>query len=154
MESETLSGLTPSYASPEMLEQRHPADPRDDMYALACIAHELLTGEHPFERAAATAARDAGMTVRRDRTLTRTEYKAIVGGLQFDREKRTPTVERFLEDLRGDRVASLRRNLVYAALAHPRDRGRRVFPDARASGRAERGARMRAMSFVTARRAR
>jgi len=44
-----LSALTPPYASPEMLEGGSP-DPRDDIYALACIAHELLTGHHPFDR--------------------------------------------------------------------------------------------------------
>jgi len=44
-----LSALTPPYASPEMLENA-PPDARDDIYALACIAHELLTGRHPFDR--------------------------------------------------------------------------------------------------------
>jgi formylglycine-generating enzyme required for sulfatase activity/tRNA A-37 threonylcarbamoyl transferase component Bud32 len=116
-ESESLSGLTPSYASPEMLEQHHPADPRDDIYALACIAHEMLTGEHPFDRSAATAARDSGLKLRRRRTLTRTQYKALANGLQFDRDRRTPSVARFMQELRGDRAASVRRTTAYAALA-------------------------------------
>jgi formylglycine-generating enzyme required for sulfatase activity/predicted Ser/Thr protein kinase len=116
-ESETLSGLTPSYASPEMLEQEHPADPRDDVYALACITHELLTGEHPFERAAATAARDSGMRLRRHRALTRTQYRALFNGLRFDRAERTLTVERFMQELRGDRAASIRRIALYVVLA-------------------------------------
>jgi predicted Ser/Thr protein kinase len=34
----SLGGLTPAYASPEMLEHRVP-DPRDDIYALACITY-------------------------------------------------------------------------------------------------------------------
>jgi formylglycine-generating enzyme required for sulfatase activity/predicted Ser/Thr protein kinase len=115
-EGEALSGLTPSYASPEMLEQQ-PADPRDDVYALACIAHELLTGEHPFERVASTGARAAGMKLHRHRTLERRQYKALLGGLQFDRALRTPTVERFMQEWRGDRAASIRRGTLYAALA-------------------------------------
>jgi formylglycine-generating enzyme required for sulfatase activity/predicted Ser/Thr protein kinase len=114
-ESESLSGLTPSYASPEMLEQEQ-ADPRDDVYALACITHELLTGQHPFERAAATAARDSGMKLRRHRALTRTQYGALASGLRFDRSERTLTVERFMQDLRGDRAASIRRIAAYVVL--------------------------------------
>ena len=50
---EAVSALTPPYASPEMIEDQEP-DPRDDVYALACIAHEVLTGRHPFARSAAT----------------------------------------------------------------------------------------------------
>ncbi len=44
---ETINALTPPYASPEMIEGMEP-DPRDDIYALACIAHEMLTGRTPF----------------------------------------------------------------------------------------------------------
>lgn len=43
----TLGGMTPAYASPEMFEHREP-DPRDDIYALACVTYELLTGRHPM----------------------------------------------------------------------------------------------------------
>jgi len=48
--------LTPAYASCEMFEQA-PPDPRDDIYALACTAYELLAGHHPFERMPANQAR-------------------------------------------------------------------------------------------------
>ena len=48
---------TPAYASCEQLEGRR-ADPRDDLYALACICYELLAGTHPFESRPATLARD------------------------------------------------------------------------------------------------
>ena len=40
---------TPAYAGWEVLDGR-PADPRDDIYSLACMAYELLTGSHPFRR--------------------------------------------------------------------------------------------------------
>ncbi len=94
-----LAALTPLYASPEMLEQGNP-DPRDDVYALACIAHELLTGLHPFEERSAVEARDAGMRPVRHGAFSRNQYKAIVHGLEFQRERRTPTASQFLEEFR------------------------------------------------------
>src|SRR5262249_47438719 len=106
------SALTPPYASPEMLENAAP-DPRDDIYALACIAHELLTGRHPFDRIVANEARDSGMKVVRHGTMSAAQYRAVAHGLQFDREKRTPGVERFLQEfsagtgIRRDRMAAI-----------------------------------------------
>lgn len=92
-----LSALTPPYASPEMLENA-PPDPRDDIYALACIAHELLTGRHPFDRMVANDARDSGMKLVRRASLSAAQFRAIAHGLEFDRERRTPNVEKFMEE--------------------------------------------------------
>jgi formylglycine-generating enzyme required for sulfatase activity/predicted Ser/Thr protein kinase len=96
---ERLGGLTPLYASPEMLEQLGP-DPRDDVYALACIAHELLTGQHPFDEKSALEARDAGIRPVRRKELSRGQFNAIVHGLEFERDKRTPSAAQFLEEFR------------------------------------------------------
>jgi formylglycine-generating enzyme required for sulfatase activity len=93
-----LNALTPPYASPEMLEGGDP-DPRDDIYALACITHELLTGRHPFDHVEADIARDNGLRPVRQLPLSRTQFKAIARGLEFDRQKRTPTAEQFVEEL-------------------------------------------------------
>jgi formylglycine-generating enzyme required for sulfatase activity/predicted Ser/Thr protein kinase len=107
-----LSALTPPYASPQMLENAE-ADPRDDIYALACIAHELLTGRHPFDRIVSNEARDSGMKVLRRSSMSAAQFKAIARGLEFDREKRTPSVERFMEEfsagtgIRRDHMAAL-----------------------------------------------
>ena len=54
-DASVLGGLTPSYASLEMFKNETP-DPRDDLYALACVSYELLSGQHPFNRASAETA--------------------------------------------------------------------------------------------------
>jgi formylglycine-generating enzyme required for sulfatase activity len=95
-----FSALTPPYASPEMLENGTP-DPRDDIYGLACIAHELLTGRHPFGRRVANEARDSGLKLVRRRPLSSAQFKAIAHGLEFDRARRTPSAEQFAQELRG-----------------------------------------------------
>lgn len=92
--------LTPAYASPEMLQGGEP-DARDDVYALACVAHEMLTAEHPFNHWPATNARDSGLQFIRHPGLTRRQFKALEGALQFDRRARTPSVARFMEAFRG-----------------------------------------------------
>ncbi|KJK20582.1 protein kinase [Burkholderiaceae bacterium 16] len=98
----TLGGMTPAYASPEMFEHREP-DPRDDIYALACVTYELLTGRHPYERLSANQARGAGLKPQRAKSLSRGQWRALRAALSFDRATRTPTVTRFLADLGTER---------------------------------------------------
>ena len=102
----SLGALTPTYASPEMLEQQEP-DPRDDVYALACIAYEMLTGRHPFGRMQATEARDGGLRPERRKELTRRQSKALKSALAFDRDKRTHDVEQFLHDILPEPAVSV-----------------------------------------------
>jgi hypothetical protein len=101
----TLGALTPTYASPEMLEHQE-VDPRDDIYALGCIAYEMLTGRHPFGRMQATEARDGGLQLERRNGLTRRQWKALKAAVAFDREQRTATVTQFCTDMRCPGVLS------------------------------------------------
>jgi predicted Ser/Thr protein kinase len=94
----SLGALTPAYASPEMLENREP-DPRDDIYALGCITYELLTGRHPFNRLSATQARDGGLRPQRPPGLGHGQWRALRCALAFQREARTATVNRFLQEI-------------------------------------------------------
>lgn len=112
---ETISALTPPYASPDMIEGME-ADPRDDIYALACISHEMLTGEHPFARVAAVDARDAGARVMRHPAMTGDQFQAISAGLRFKRETRTASVEAFLNQFSGQRSKKVRGGFAIAAL--------------------------------------
>ncbi len=48
LDSPALGGMTPAYASPSMLDGRDPT-PADDVFALAIVSYELLTGRHPFD---------------------------------------------------------------------------------------------------------
>jgi formylglycine-generating enzyme required for sulfatase activity/predicted Ser/Thr protein kinase len=128
-----LSALTPPYASPEMLENGAP-DPRDDVYGLACIAHELITGRHPFDRRVANDARDSGMKLIRHPPLAPAQFKAIARGLDFDRARRTPAAGQFFEELsarpgmRPDTLAALAGAIVIVGLiiAYFLDNGRIV----------------------------
>lgn len=94
----SLNALTPSYASCEMLE-RLPPDPRDDIYALACVAYELLSGRHPFGRARALDARNAGAKPAAIKGLSRRQWNALLHGLAFARQARTPSVIQFLDEI-------------------------------------------------------
>lgn len=113
---EALSALTPPYASPEMIEDQEP-DARDDVYALACIAHEMLTGRHPFARASAVSARDSGAEVVPNAALSGAQFRAIVRGLRFARDDRTPSALAFLEEFSGKRPRKWQPWLAVAAAA-------------------------------------
>jgi serine/threonine-protein kinase len=93
-----LGALTPAYASCEMLEYL-PPDTRDDIYALACIIYEMLSGRHPFDRHNAVEARDAGEKPLPIPALTDRQNAALAQGLAFDRAARTATVEMLLAGL-------------------------------------------------------
>lgn len=94
----SLGGMTPAYASPEMFEHREP-DPRDDIYALACVSYELLTGKHPYDRLSANQARAANLKPPAPKGLSRMQWKTLRQALSLDRATRTPTVSRFLEGM-------------------------------------------------------
>ncbi|WP_207480950.1 serine/threonine-protein kinase [Arenibaculum pallidiluteum] len=94
----SLGAMTPAYASPEMLELQ-PTQPRDDVYALACITYELLAGRHPFGRMPATHARDAGMRPARIKSLRSDQWHALERALDFDADRRLATVDALIEGL-------------------------------------------------------
>jgi hypothetical protein len=85
------SSATPAYACCELLDGRVP-DPRDDLYALACIAYELLTGAHPFQRRRASEARDFGVVPVRPARLSRRQWQALTKGLSWHRAARSISV--------------------------------------------------------------
>ncbi len=100
----TLGALTPTYASCEMIEGLEP-DSRDDVYAIACVAYELLAGKHPFNRLSAVEARDKSMVAKRPRGLKSNQWRAIQHGLQFNRENRTTSAQQFLSELMPQKTA-------------------------------------------------
>jgi serine/threonine protein kinase len=94
----SLGALTPTYASCEMIEGLEP-DPRDDVYAISCVAYELLTGKHPFNRLSAVQARDKQMVPKRPRGLKRVPWRALKRGLAFSREERSASAMQLLNEL-------------------------------------------------------
>ncbi|MGO9634737.1 MAG: serine/threonine-protein kinase [Steroidobacteraceae bacterium] len=97
--------LTPAYASCELLEGRV-ADPRDDLYALACVAYELLAGVHPFQGRRSTEARDLGLTPRCPPGLTRRQWQTLATGLSWCRERRPISVRDWVANLNPRRAAA------------------------------------------------
>jgi serine/threonine protein kinase len=89
---------TPAYASCEMLEGRA-ADPRDDLYALACICYELLTGAHPFAARPATVARNFGVKATRPAGLTGQQWRTLQTGLSWHRAGRSMGIQAFVQGL-------------------------------------------------------
>jgi formylglycine-generating enzyme required for sulfatase activity/predicted Ser/Thr protein kinase len=87
--------VTPRYASPQLMTRQKP-EPADDVYALACLAYELLTGTHPFD--AGAGAQSLKFPPPHRAELSSPQYSALVHGLQRDRRKRTPTVRQFVAE--------------------------------------------------------
>ncbi|HWO13924.1 MAG TPA: protein kinase [Polyangiaceae bacterium] len=96
---------TPGYIAPEVVlspeKQKNP-DPRSDVYALGCIAYELLTGAHPFKRRGeplwtVVPPRDAAIappsSIRPD--LPTVFDRVLLHAIEWDLERRTSSVEAF-----------------------------------------------------------
>ena len=96
----TLGALTPAYASLEMLKGGEP-QPTDDVFALGCVAYELFSGRHPYNKVPADKAFQQKLKPKRIRFLTRRQWRALEAALAFHREDRTETVERFVQKFYG-----------------------------------------------------
>ncbi len=75
------------------------SDASDDIYALACLAYEILAGKHPFNFHPPSEASLAGLKPTRIRALPEKQWNAIRRALSFDRDERPATVRDFLADL-------------------------------------------------------
>lgn len=96
-----LGAMTPAYASPEMAEESADPDPRDDIYGLACVCYEVLTGNHPFDRLSAIVARGKKLAPKTVPSLSTRQNRALARALAFDRAARTPSVREFVSGLRA-----------------------------------------------------
>ena len=104
----TPKAVTPRYASPELVAGRDP-EPADDVYSLACIAYEALSGRHPFGRQSDPRARDPQARLPRPPGMRGYHHAALARALAFDRQQRTPTIARFLREFAAPRRAALSR---------------------------------------------
>ncbi|WP_439653807.1 MULTISPECIES: protein kinase domain-containing protein [unclassified Rhodanobacter] len=99
----TLGALTPAYASLEMTRGKEPS-PSDDIYALGCVAFELLTGKHPFDKVSAEVALKEGRKPPPVSGLTRRQYKVLCDSVAFHAGQRPKSVEALVEGLRDIRL--------------------------------------------------
>lgn len=93
-----LGTLSPAYASPEMW-QGIEADRRDDIYGAGCVAYELLSGRHPFDRATAFDALENQLPFRPVKGLTEAQNSALRHALQLRRSDRTNSIEELSREL-------------------------------------------------------
>jgi len=94
-----LGALTPAYASLEMLEGEAAPDPRDDIYALGCVACELLTGHHPFNKLPVNVAKDKGMTLNPIKGLKSRQMEVMRQAVAFERKDRVSDISAWLAQL-------------------------------------------------------
>jgi len=100
--SEGEMALTLTYASLEMIEGEEP-DVRDDIYGLACVVYELLTGVHPYERRSAQDALMLQLVPDRISGLNDRQWNALLKGLAFKREDRCQGATEFMASLLPER---------------------------------------------------
>jgi serine/threonine protein kinase len=96
---------TPAYASCEQLEGQ-PADTRDDVFALGCIAYQLLTGRHPFEGKSSIQARALRIRPNRPPALRAEAWRALRQALSFERALRSLRIEGWLKQLGTDQASA------------------------------------------------
>jgi serine/threonine protein kinase len=89
---------TPAYASPQVLSGMRP-EQRDDVFSFACVAYELLTGQHPFERRSSLEAREQGKVPPRAWNLSAPQWLALLAALSWEREQRPADIETLMDSL-------------------------------------------------------
>lgn len=108
-----LGALTPAYASLEMLQGKEP-DIRDDIFALGCVAYEMFTAQHPYNRTPADEAMKQGLKPKKIANISKKQWRAIEKAIAFRRQDRTVSIDQFLDDISPKKRAT---NLLGTTLA-------------------------------------
>ena len=87
------------YASPEVLGGE-PAQAGDDVFSLACVACEMISGMHPYGRSGADAAAHAGIVPQRPAGPNESLWQVLVRALDLSRPVR-PGMKEFAAALHG-----------------------------------------------------
>jgi serine/threonine protein kinase len=95
-----LGGMTPAYASPQMQEGKEPT-PCDDVFALAIVAFELLTGRHPFNYERPDAVRIPAVKATALPGLSREQRKALMRAFNAHPSARQQNAGEFLMEFDG-----------------------------------------------------
>lgn len=91
---------TLAYASPQVLDGAAP-EARDDVFSFACIAYEMLTGRHPFDRRPSNVARSENL--RPEPPNVANEHAlALMSALSFDRAARPTDIKALAKTLAPD----------------------------------------------------
>ena len=101
-DASTLNALTPAYASKEM-HNGQDACKSDDVYALGCVAYEVLTGRHPYGKVPANKISTKQIKLPVVEGLKRGQVKALQRSIAIDRSDRYETVDDFLNDFLPER---------------------------------------------------
>jgi len=84
------------------------SDKRDDVFGIACLAYEMLSGRHPYNGNTAQEAYGAGLEPTRIEDLTDRQWRALSNALAVHRDDRTPNVAQFLDDFGAAGITKLR----------------------------------------------
>jgi serine/threonine-protein kinase Stk1 len=95
---ERFNAWTPNYAAPELLEGA-PLSKAADVYAMACILYELVSGKHPFNRLTALQAREQKLErkLRRPKRLPKQCWAGLRRALALDPQRRQITARQLQE---------------------------------------------------------
>ena len=72
---------------------------RDDVFSFACVAYEVLTGQHPFQRRSSLEVRAQPMDPARAWNLSAPQWLALLSALAWDREQRPAEIDSLMEAL-------------------------------------------------------
>jgi formylglycine-generating enzyme required for sulfatase activity len=93
-----LNALTPAYATEEMLQGAEPIE-SDDVFGLACVAYELLTGRHPFKGLDVRAAQQQKLLPQPVASLSSAQNRVLRRALAFAQKDRYQSIDAFIEAL-------------------------------------------------------
>jgi eukaryotic-like serine/threonine-protein kinase len=125
---------TPHYMSPEQAMGEREITARSDVYALGCVAYEMLTGDPPFTGSTAQAIVARVMTeaprplIAQRRTIPPEVEAAVLTALEKLPADRFATAAEFAEALAGHRAGAITRRAERAVPAAQSSRRAAIMP--------------------------
>ncbi|WP_053980870.1 serine/threonine-protein kinase [Marinagarivorans algicola] len=114
----TAFALTPNYATVASL-QGETISARDDVFALACVAYQLLTGRHPYTThyglpVSALEAQEQGLKVESVFGLKLRHMRALRKALRFDAELSFANAGEFIDAIKARQYSNTIASLIAA----------------------------------------